>query len=63
LAEIIARHSRQTPVAKIPRLRRTEGENRLTASARAPKSPPRIDITPQHPDTPTHDHQNHLLHA
>jgi hypothetical protein len=31
LAEIIARDSRQTPVAKIPRLRRTEGEIPLTA--------------------------------
>ncbi|MGB6602711.1 MAG: hypothetical protein WBE65_00235 [Steroidobacteraceae bacterium] len=45
MAEIIARGSRRTPVAKTLRLRHSEGENRLTASVRAPKSPPRIHIT------------------
>src|SRR5450755_1459969 len=42
---MFARDSRRTPVAKIPRLHLTSGENRTTAAARAAKSSQRIDIT------------------
>jgi len=63
LAELIERDSRRTAMAKIPRRRRTERENRTAMSVSAPKSPLRIDITPPHRDTRTHDHQNHILHV
>ena len=56
---MFARDSRRTPVAKIPRLHLTSGENRTTAAARAAKSSQRIDIT----DTRVHEHQNRILHA
>jgi len=50
-------------VLQIARPLGTDGENRTTAPVLALKSPPRIDITPQHRDTRTREHQNHFLHA
>ena len=55
--------SDRTPVAEIHRRTRTVLDNPSPTHRPPAKSPPRIDITPRHRQTCTHDHENPLLHA